>query len=225
MSAPSETQRFVRKRAFTQEADNRGGIFNAIIPSKALGTENDQCQIPAGVSPYFGMWIGNLLTSISQTAPKGLVDLKGRMTNEGGVIRVPTPYAQFGTDTGEDSYIKFDDVDDYHNSNLGLIVFNNEYTDADVGDYVDINITMNTKVNYTEDRISTGNITPLGGTPIINLNNNINNTPIVTPTNIKFITVTLTSNSGMTELEKNIIMKAFSCNIGTTLPEDGGELN
>jgi len=33
-------------------------------------------------------------------------------------------------------------------------------------------------------------------------------------TNIKSITVTLTSNSGVEELDKEIILRAFSCNIG-----------
>jgi hypothetical protein len=58
---------------------------------------------------------------------------------------------------------------------------------------------MNTQINYVDDN-KTANI------------NNINAGEI---TNIKFIQLHLTSDSGIDELNKSIIMKAFSCNIGT----------
>jgi len=120
-------------------------------------------------------------------------------------------------DTNESDYIDFDDVDDYQGSTFSLMVFNNEQTTADIGDYVDVNITMSTNINYTEDRIDTGTTT-LTNTDI-NLTNKINSTPLGTISNIKFINVTLTSNSGIAELDKNITFQAFSCNIGTSLPQ------
>lgn len=52
----------------------------------------------------------------------------------------------------------------------------------------------------------------------------INDTPFGAVSNIKYITVNLTSNSNIEELNKNITFKAFSSNIGTFLPEDRGEL-
>jgi hypothetical protein len=82
---------------------------------------------------------------------------------------------------------------------------------------------METMINYTEDRITTGDTLALNGTDII-LNNKINNTPLGAISNIKFVQVNLTSKSGIKELDKNITFKAFSCNIGTFLPEDKGGL-
>ena len=41
----------------------------------------------------------------------------------------------------------------------------------------------------------------------------------VASTNIKFIQVTLTSDSGINELNKSITLQAFSSNIGTFLPQ------
>jgi len=58
----------------------------------------------------------------------------------------------------------------------------------------------------------------------INLNSKINSTDIGVITNIKFVKVNLTSESGVKELNKSITLEAFSCNIGTFLPEGEDEL-
>ena len=127
-------------------------------------------------------------------------------------------------DTNESDFTDFDDVDDYHGSEFNLTVFNSEFTTADVGDYVDTSIIMNTNINYTEDRVSTGTTTELSlsGTTL-NLNNNINSTPLGSQSNIKFIRVNLISKKArdedISELDKNITFEAFSCNIGTSLPQ------
>ena len=118
----------------------------------------------------------------------------------------------------EDLNQTYDDVDDYNNKNVGLVVFNNEDAEAELGNYVDVNLTINTQVNYADDSITlmqSTDVTTGGG-----IENSATNS-----SNIKFITVTLTSNSGIAELDKNITIKAFSCNIGTTSPKDGGEKN
>jgi len=78
------------------------------------------------------------------------------------------------------------------------MLFNNENTSADIGEYVDTNISIATTVDYTQETaVSTSTV---GGNP----------------SNVKFITVNLTNNrKDIPELEKNITMEAFSCNIGT----------
>jgi len=82
---------------------------------------------------------------------------------------------------------------------------------------VDTDINITTLINYTEDRITTGNVATLSNASgRLVLDNKINTNPIGTSTNIKFIQVNLTSNSGVAEYDKNITFQAFSCNIGTT---------
>ncbi len=169
--------------------------------------------------------------------PLGLTGVTGRKsTNAAGVTQPATLAINFGmdetndTDTNESSFLDYDDVDDYNfngNNDFGIVIFNDENTSADKGDYVDVNLSMRTTINYTEDRVDTGINTPLIGINIPNmgktlsLNNNINNTPLPTgaSSNIKFIHVNLTSKSGISELDKNITFEAFSCNIGTSRPE------
>jgi len=109
-----------------------------------------------------------------------------------------------------------DDVDDYNDKDVNLTVFNSEGSSADKGDYVDVDLKISTEVYYANDTIT------LNAT-----DKTINNTFATNAgqsTNIKFINVNLTSTSGIEELDKNITMKAFSCNIGTTVPQDGGEV-
>lgn len=110
----------------------------------------------------------------------------------------PTVSANLGTDTNETTYTDYDDIDDYHNSDFGLMLFNKESTTADIGEYVDTNISIKTTVRYTQENNVSRNITTGSFS------------------NIKFIKVNLTSKqTNVPELEKNITLKAFSCNIGT----------
>jgi len=123
--------------------------------------------------------------------------------------KFPTQNINFGNkDTNESTYTDFDDVDDYNGSNFGLILFNNENTTSDKGEYVDIDINISTIVEYHDDNVTLNNSQ-------LNIPSGLISTSKINTTNIKFITSTLTSNSGVKELEKNITMKAFSCNIGT----------
>jgi len=101
----------------------------------------------------------------------------------------------------------FDDIDDYDNDthNLKLVSLSTN------GDYLDTSLVFNTTVDYISDRPTLGNYKSkdLGF-------NNPFNTPAPNPTsNIKMITINVTSASGVKELQKNITLRAFSCNIGT----------
>ncbi len=138
-----------------------------------------------------------------QFIPQGLNDTNLRDFDD---KTSATPIGSLGVDANDST---FDDVDDFNGNSDGLILFNGDSTTSDVGDYVDNNITINTTVTYAEDNSS------LGGTTY-NLNGAIySHKSIPNISNIKFIRVTLTSNSSVEELEKNITLEAFSCNIGT----------
>jgi Tfp pilus assembly protein PilE len=227
MSAPMLIQQSIRSGsvALQQEAIAAAASQTAIVLS--MHWDENNSNVPIGASPILDtnrVPFDFNLTSI----PLGLVGVSGRNMQDNNMTLSAVPFLNFGmdetnnTDTNESDYTDFDDVDDYHGSSFGLMVFNNEVTSADVGDYIDVNITMSTTINYAEDRVDTDNI-DLNGTTLT-LNNNINNTPLGAVSNIKFIRVNLTSDSGIAELDKNITLEAFSCNIGTTIPEDRGNI-
>ena len=138
-----------------------------------------------------------------------------------------------GIDSGE-VQATFDDIDDYDGVTMGITVFNAENTDATVGEYVDVNLSINNRITYASDKPN-GNIA-WGGADggIVNAGNTIfdnqNNLPPIgglpAESQIKFVQVNLTSTnpSGTDELVKNITLNAFSCNIGTyPMGDDEGD--
>jgi len=133
---------------------------------------------------------------------QGFGDTPGRLTLHQGVT---LPASPIGDDLNDR-----DDIDDYDNKNNRVVLYNPaESTSAVTGDYVDVNLNMHTTVTYTSDIPTTFDI-------ISTVNNNIN-TPLGAgaTSNIKFVHVVLTSDSNISELDKNITLNAFSCNIGT----------
>jgi len=102
-----------------------------------------------------------------------------------------------------------DDVDDFAGTiNLTTGSGGSGGTDYNEKDTVQIA----TAINYVEDNTSSHYDPPTS-------NRTLNYVPGAavsgtTTTNIKHITVTLTSSSSASELNKTIILKAFSCNIG-----------
>ncbi len=100
-----------------------------------------------------------------------------------------------------------DDLDDFDGSTVHL-----QEAQQSTADYIEtttIDITRN--VFYTSD-IPTGNYITDG-----NLTFSFNSTSslVGNSSNIKRLQVTLTSTSGVDELEKTIVLHAFSCNIGS----------
>ena len=199
MSAPMLIQQSVKSSnvALQQEAISVAASQVAIVLS--MHWDENNTNIPAGASPIL-----DANRTHYPFPPAGLTDVTGRNTDENNTL-TPTPFNNFGkdetnsSDTNESSYINFDDVDDYNNQNFGLMLFNNESTSSDIGEYVDVNISIKTTVRYTQES---------------NVLNNIH-TATSPYSNIKAIKVNLTSNSGVEELDKNITFQAFSCNIGT----------
>ena len=98
-----------------------------------------------------------------------------------------------------------DDIDDFNGVTAQL---NDETTTTtQVGDYIDTSLQMAVAVTY----ISSPNAY---NAETISFNDPFNSTPGGT-TNIKSITTTVTSGTYDAELETNIQLRAFSCNIGT----------
>ena len=212
--------------ALQQEAIAAVASQTAIVLS--MHWDENNSNIPIGESPILDS--NRVPFDFNETdVPLGLVNVSGRNTQNSSTTLTPSPISNLGkdetnsSDTNESDYSDFDDVDDYNNEKFGLIVFNSENSSSDIGDYVDVNMTMRTTINYTEDRINTGDTSFLTGTTI-NLNSKINSTDIGVITNIKFVKVNLTSESGVKELNKSITLEAFSCNIGTFLPKGEEEL-
>ncbi len=84
-----------------------------------------------------------------------------------------------------------DDIDDVHNTNTTLIPLGGS-------DLVDKTMTIATTVSYLSDASTSPIGTSAGGT-----------------SNIKGITITLTSGGTTPELQKTIKLNAFSCNVGS----------
>jgi len=120
---------------------------------------------------------------------------------------------KIGTDTNDTD----DDIDDFIENNLTLLQSSTNTNNVDAGEYMDsATITLintvsyaNDNTDYTQATIVDPDLTPI---PIINKNSQA-------LTNIKLLSVQLVSTSPSAELrDKNIVMNAFMCNIGSTTP-------
>lgn len=216
LSAPMLIQQSVKSGqvALQQEAIAAAASHASII--LAMHWDESNANLPVGASPILNT--NRIPFDFNLTdLPAGLIGVSGRNMEDDNQTIAPSIV---GLDSNETNITAYDDVDDYHNTSFGLIVFRTENTSSDVGDYVDIDLNMSTQINYAED-VPQGSIF---NTPNIQINaasssSLINTTPIGAISNIKFIRVHLTSDSGIDELNKSIVIQAFSCNIGTTTPE------
>jgi len=109
----------------------------------------------------------------------------------------------------------FDDIDDY-NGKVDKLV-DTITTSVEKGDYIDKDMRFTTSVSYISDTPSSGGY----NTASVTLNNPFGNT--ITPPNtshIKMVTINASTNNVATELQKNITLRAFSCNIGSYTLEE-----
>jgi hypothetical protein len=107
--------------------------------------------------------------------------------------------ASLQSETGE---TEEDDIDDFDGTTTHLVLIPEATLNADNIETTTIDI--NRTVSYSDDNASYNT-------------SSITYNPFTTgsgTTNIKSISVTLTSTSGVDELDKEIILRAFSCNIG-----------
>ncbi len=98
-----------------------------------------------------------------------------------------------------------DDIDDFTDTNLSDVAVGTGGTDYIEKTTVDIA----TSIYYSTDAANYNST-------LINFDFNPAS-PLGSSTNIKTISVTLTSNSGVDELNKSIVLHAFSCNTGDSL--------
>jgi len=103
-----------------------------------------------------------------------------------------------GSESGETSK---DDLDDF-NANTTLVNI-----DSASVDYLKKTVTITTTISYISDAPSSGGY----GSAQFSY---VPGTTSAQSTNIKQITVTVTSNTGESELDQTITLDAFSCNIG-----------
>ncbi len=103
----------------------------------------------------------------------------------------------------------FDDIDDFHDQNMTLTLYGteSEMLANNKGEYLDMTITMANRVVYGVD-----NTPNYANNPVV-FNNPF--TSAATSTNIKLVSVQLTSNTGISEHDKSIFLSAFACNVGT----------
>ena len=201
MSAPMLIQQSIKSSniALQQEAIVAAASQTAIVLS--MNWDENNSKPTAGESPILD----------TNKSLSGLDGVYGRNKKKEGNVTL-FPSIIIGADANETDYKQFDDVDDYDGSSFGLVLFNNESSSADKGDYLDVSIEINTTVRYTQDTNVSVDI-PVG----------------IPYSDVKAIQVRLTSNldkndaNYTAELEKDITFKAFSCNIGT-YSIDGKEL-
>ena len=126
---------------------------------------------------------------------------RGFITSNGKRLNAST----LGVDSN-DGDVK-DDIDDFDDSNVSLITI--ETTDTQTGDYIDKSLVMavdaqyidSPDINYHEQNISFNS-------PFANINN-------TDTTNIKSVSIRVTSDEHSDVLHTNIALRAFICNIGT----------
>ena len=115
-----------------------------------------------------------------------------------------------GTDAATDPNGN-DDIDDFIGTDVGALN-NVETKSTEEGDYIDRNITFTTNVTYMND-------SPTVGTTYVGSGNSLtldfNTTAAPSTTNIKRVSVILKTTLTDEEMAKEIILQAFSCNIGT----------
>ena len=126
-------------------------------------------------------------------------------------IRYDNSEASASTSLGSDSNDS-DDLDDFvGDTNLAAVsVSSTDYIETDT-------IKINTAVTYMPDSPTGGSYLPNGSNFITF---NFSSTDAGSSTNIKRITVTLSNPTGPSELNKSIVLNAFSCNIGSTELEE-----
>jgi len=213
LSAPMLIQQSINSSNVALQQESISALATHMEMILTMHWDENNSDLQAGISPILDTNRTPFDFNLS-ISPAGLIGVTGR-SKEVGVGNIRIPSISMGKDSNETTFADFDDIDDFNNGSFGLILFNGESTTADIGDYVDKDVNITTTVTYNEDRPSSGNFNYT--LHQAKLENNIS-TIIGNPTNIKFITSTLISDSGVEELEKNITLKAFSCNIGTFVP-------
>ncbi len=150
--------------------------------------------------------------------PVGVTSASGRYCHRDDILGTTLSASTLGTDGSEGTF--YDDIDDYHNKNYIISVYEGETYATHRGDYLDRNITIGSKIYYGDD--TPRNVTDTAGSyaETTNFANPFRHVITANTTNIKLITVTLTSSNPVDEIsDKQMMLSAFMCNIGAPRPE------
>lgn len=204
--------------AFQQESIALAASQTAALMTHAWDENNTVDAVGAALSilfvpPVVDGGIADDALSATAPAPSPANTIRGNPIFPNARLRRFNPALNlFATPfLGQDGAEADDDIDDFIANPLTLqgVILNN----ANQGEYMDVNITLNTAVVYANDA-AVYNIAGMIVAP------DLAPVPVVDSTsqgltNIKSVTVTLISNSPAVELaDKTIIMNAFICNIG-----------
>ncbi len=151
--------------------------------------------------------------------PLGVTHSFGRYCEGQSSHIQPSASTVLSTEAGEGSV--YNDIDDFNNKSYNVNIYNSENYSTIHGDYIDQNITVSSRVYYGDDlpRVAGGGASS-GGYDQNTTFSNPFRTIVTLPntSNIKLITVTLTSTNQASEIsDKNILLSAFMCNIGAVL--------
>lgn len=150
-------------------------------------------------------------TALNEVVPTGLragtsiYSKRNFLTSIGGRLNA-TAVGNLGDDGGDR-----DDIDDF--TTLTSTLYEEESTTTSDGDYIDKDIQLTTTVSYISDTPTSGSYTGTGTSIDFDLDTSA--AAAGTTTNIKRVVVNLTTTKTDEEMEKSILLRAFSCNIGT----------
>ena len=165
---------------------------------------------------------GSTSTAITNCAaqhPIGVTSTSGRYCN--GLASTAAFFnasAALGADAAEG--VVYNDIDDYDNQSYEVSVYQGETYATHQGDYLDRNITIASRIFYGDDTPQLSDGTAGTYAKTTTFANPFRNIITANSTNIKLITVTLTSSNPADEIsDKQIMLSAFMCNIGAPKPD------
>lgn len=149
--------------------------------------------------------------------PKGVTTGSGRYCIALGgpsVAYSATPPSALGPE-GDEGGNSYNDIDDYDGQSYTVSVYNNEEIPIHQGDYIDQSITVTSSVDYGNDVPKYSDGTDGTYQTLTIFANPFREVNTSKSTNIKLISVTLTSSNPVDELgNKHIVLSSFMCNIG-----------
>lgn len=160
---------------------------------------------------------GTAIINCTSQHPIGVTSASGRYCNGLGSPTLFFNATAIGPEGLEGSIN--DDIDDYDSNASQVSVYENEVYATHQGDYIDRNITISSRIYYGDD--TPRNVSNGAGNyqTSTTFSNPFRNVITGNTTNIKLITVQLTSSNIADEIsDKQITLSAFMCNIGAPSP-------
>ena len=153
------------------------------------------------------------ISPCTNALPPGVSDSDGRYCR-GQDGNFYSASATLGPDGTSDA-AGYNDVDDFDNMETNVTVYAGENIETWEGNYIDVNVTLKTRVWYGDDTPYNASGTAGSYGQTTTFSNPFDRRVIGSTRNIKLIRVRLTTNNNTSEIkDKNITMGAFMCNIG-----------